>query len=129
LKGKNLILTLTRPPRKKDTKSIIGTVGIRTILLGLSAAGHTSIPTVCIGGINGSNATSVLIESSAAPAKSLDGIAVVSALVAAADPAAAARDLLGKVAAGRIPDVIKTVAATTPLSHNMTNLVRRNGIY
>ncbi|RFU79980.1 thiamine-phosphate diphosphorylase [Trichoderma arundinaceum] len=111
---------------KKDTKSIIGTAGIRTILLGLSAAGHGSVPTVCIGGINGSNATSVLIESSAAPAKSLDGVAVVSALVAAEDTAAAARDLLGKVVAGRIPDVIKTVAATTPLSHNMTNLVVQN---
>ncbi|KAK4079983.1 hypothetical protein Trihar35433_1088 [Trichoderma harzianum] len=111
---------------KKDTKSIIGPAGIRSILLGLSSAGHSSIPTVCIGGINGSNATSVLAESSAAPAKSLDGIAVVSAIVAAADPAAAARDLLGKVVAGRVPDVIKAVAATTPLSHNMTNLVVQN---
>ncbi|UKZ77763.1 hypothetical protein TrVFT333_005489 [Trichoderma virens FT-333] len=110
---------------KKDTKSIIGTAGIRSILLGLSSAGH-SIPTVCIGGINGSNATSVLAESSAAPAKSLDGIAVVSAIVAAEDPAAAARDLLGKVVAGRVPDVIKAVAAATPLSHNMTNLVVQN---
>lgn len=107
---------------KKDTKNIIGTAGIRSILLGLSAAGH-SLPTVCIGGVNGSNAVSVLTESSAAPAKSLDGIAVVSALIAAADPAAAARDLLGKVVAGRVPDVIKAVAAATPLSHNMTNLV------
>ncbi|KAK0765550.1 hypothetical protein N5P37_001485 [Trichoderma harzianum] len=111
---------------KKDTKSIIGPGGIRSILLGLSSAGHSSIPTVCIGGINGSNATSVLAESSAAPAKSLDGIAVVSAIVAAADPAAAARDLLGKVVAGRVPDVIKAVAASTPLSHNMTNLVVQN---
>ncbi|QYS98957.1 4-methyl-5-beta-hydroxyethylthiazole kinase [Trichoderma simmonsii] len=111
---------------KKDTKSIIGPAGIRSILLGLSSAGHSSIPTVCIGGINGSNATSVLAESSAAPAKSLDGIAVVSAIVAAADPAAAARDLLGKVVAGRVPDVIKAVAASTPLSHNMTNLVVQN---
>ncbi|KAM0253886.1 hypothetical protein ACHAQJ_007118 [Trichoderma viride] len=118
--------TVYATPTKKDTKSIIGTAGIRTILLALSGAGHASIPTVCIGGINGSNATSVLIESSAAPAKSLDGIAVVSALVAAADPAAAARDLLGKVVAGRIPDVIRAVAATTPLSHNMTNLVVQN---
>lgn len=108
---------------KKDTKSIIGTAGIRSILQALSSAGHASIPTVCIGGINSSNATAVLVESSAAPAKSLDGIAVVSALVAAEDPAAAARVLLTNVAMGRVPDVVKGVAAGTPLSHNMTNLV------
>lgn len=108
---------------KKDTKSIIGTAGLRAILLGLASAGHAAVPTVCIGGINGANAAAVLAESSAAPAKSLDGIAVVSALVAADDPAAAARDLLAKVVRGRIPDVIRAVAATTPLSHNMTNLV------
>ncbi|KAL7901035.1 Hydroxyethylthiazole kinase family domain-containing protein [Trichoderma sp. SZMC 28014] len=110
---------------KKDTKSIIGTSGIRSILSALSSAGH-SIPTVCIGGINSSNATAVLVESSAAPAKSLDGIAVVSALVAAEDPAKAARVLLTNVAMGRVPDVIRGVAAGTPLSHNMTNLVVQN---
>lgn len=111
---------------KKDTKSIIGTAGIRSILQALSSAGHASIPTVCIGGINSSNATAVLVESSAAPAKSLDGVAVVSALVAAEDPAAAARELLTNVAMGRVPDVVKAVAAGTPLSHNMTNLVVQN---
>ncbi|KAL7927990.1 Hydroxyethylthiazole kinase family domain-containing protein [Trichoderma austrokoningii] len=111
---------------KKDTKSIIGTAGIRSILQALAAAGYASIPTVCIGGINGSNATAVLVESSAAPEKSLDGVAVVSALVAAEDPAAAARTLLANVALGKIPDVIKAVAAKTPLSHNMTNLVVQN---
>lgn len=108
---------------KKDTKSIIGTAGIRSILQALSSTSHASIPTVCIGGINSSNATAVLVESSAAPAKSLDGIAVVSALVAADDPAKAARVLLTNVAMGRVPDVVKGVAAGTPLSHNMTNLV------
>ncbi|KAL7819829.1 Hydroxyethylthiazole kinase family domain-containing protein [Trichoderma gracile] len=111
---------------KKDTKSIIGPSGIRSILHALSSAGHASIPTVCIGGINARNATSVLIESSAAPQKSLDGIAVVSALIAAEDPAAAARDLLAKVVTGRVPDVLRAVAEGTPLSHNMTNLVVQN---
>lgn len=66
----------------------------------------------------------MLLECSAAPAKSLDGIAVVSALVAAEDPAAAARDLLAKVVTGRVPDVLRAVAEGSPLSHNMTNLVR-----
>ncbi|KAL6895943.1 Hydroxyethylthiazole kinase family domain-containing protein [Trichoderma longibrachiatum] len=111
---------------KKDTKSIIGPSGIRAILQALSSSGHASIPTVCIGGINARNATAVLLECSAAPAKSLDGIAVVSALVAAEDPAAAARDLLAKVVTGRVPDVLRAVAEGSPLSHNMTNLVVQN---
>ncbi|KAK1240671.1 hypothetical protein MKX07_006104 [Trichoderma sp. CBMAI-0711] len=120
--------TVYATPTKKDTKSIIGPSGIRSILQALSSssAGHASIPTVCIGGINARNATAVLLESSAAPQKSLDGIAVVSALVAADDPAAAARDLLAKVVTGRVPDVLRAVAETTPLSHNMTNLVVQN---
>ncbi|EGR50682.1 uncharacterized protein TRIREDRAFT_75992 [Trichoderma reesei QM6a] len=118
--------TVYATPTKKDTKSIIGPSGIRSILQALSSAGHASIPTVCIGGINARNATAVLLESSAAPQKSLDGIAVVSALVAADDPAAAARDLLAKVVTGRVPDVLRAVAEATPLSHNMTNLVVQN---
>ncbi|PTB64337.1 TMP-TENI-domain-containing protein [Trichoderma citrinoviride] len=118
--------TVYSTPTKKDTKSIIGPSGIRSILQALSSSGHASIPTVCIGGINASNATAVLLESSASPQKSLDGIAVVSALVAAADPAAAARDLLAKVVTGRVPDVLRAVAEGTPLSHNMTNLVVQN---
>lgn len=87
-------------------------------------AGHGAVPTVCIGGINAGNTAAVLAQSSAAPKKSLDGVAVVSALIAAADPAAAARDLAGKVAVAGIPLAIGAVARTTPLSHNMTNLVR-----
>ena len=116
-------LTLTHS--KKDTKSIIGPHGVRDILAALAAAGHGSVPTVCIGGVNASNAGDVLAASSS-PAKSLDGVAVVSALVAAPDPADAARRLLGQVLRARGPDVVRSVAATTPLSHNMTNLVVQN---
>ncbi|UNI14176.1 thiamine biosynthetic bifunctional enzyme [Purpureocillium takamizusanense] len=121
---------------KKDTKAIIGPHGVRDILAALAAAGHASVPTVCIGGINASNAGDVLLLAAAAttttttsgstPAKSLDGVAVVSALVAAPDPADAARHLLGQVLRARVPDVVRSVAATTPLSHNMTNLVVQN---
>lgn len=88
------------------------------------AAGYGHVRTVCIGGLNASNTAAVLAQS-ASPKKSLDGVAVVSAIVAADDPAAVSRDLLGQVIAARIPDVIKKVAETTPLSHNMTNLVSR----
>lgn len=108
---------------KKDTKSIIGTAGVQDILSALSAAGFGAVPAVCIGGVNNSNAQQVMMECSAAPRKSLDGIAVVSAVIAAVDPAAASRDLLGKVITGRIPDAIRAVSASKPLSHNMTNLV------
>lgn len=92
------------------------------ILAAMVSAGHGHIATVCIGGINASNTASVLSQS-ASPKKSLDGVAVVSAIVAAADPTAVSRDLLGQVVVARIPEVIKKVANTTPLSHNMTNLV------
>lgn len=111
---------------KKDTKSIIGPSGIRTILKAMVEAGHGAVPTVCIGGINNDNAAKVLAQSSAAPTKSLDGVAVVSAIIAAEDPAEAARLLAGHVAVAAIPLVVGAVGRTTPLSHNMTNLVVQN---
>lgn len=111
---------------KKDTKSIIGPSGVRTILKAMVEAGHGAVPTVCIGGINNDNAAKVLAQSSAAPAKSLDGVAVVSAIIAAEDPAEAARCLAGHVAVAAIPLVVGAVGRTTPLSHNMTNLVVQN---
>ncbi|KAK9436077.1 hydroxyethylthiazole kinase [Metarhizium brunneum] len=110
---------------KKDTKSIIGPSGVADILAALDAAGHSSIPAVCIGGVNASNASAVL-AGSASPHKALDGLAVVSAIIAAADPAAASRDLLAKVITAKIPDVVAAVGRKTPLSHNMTNLVVQN---
>jgi len=89
----------------------------------------------------------VLYQSSHAK-KRLDGLAIVSAIMAAKDPKAAASDLLAliqtlppfvtesSVNPGKrtgledmlqnIPGVIKAVAKQTPLSHNMTNLVVQN---
>jgi thiamine-phosphate diphosphorylase / hydroxyethylthiazole kinase len=80
--------------------------------------------------------------------RSLDGIAVVSAIVAAASPEAASRELLGLVKAppafahraptpaqasrtpeevlALVPEVVRRVDAAKPLSHNMTNLVVQN---
>ncbi|KAF5026063.1 hypothetical protein F66182_1855 [Fusarium sp. NRRL 66182] len=110
---------------KKDTKSIIGPSGVREILSALHSTGHGSVPTVCIGGINASN-TAPVLAAAGSPVKALDGVAVVSALIAASDPAAVARDLLGKVIVAKIPEVIRAVAEKTPLSHNMTNLVVQN---
>ena len=84
--------------------------------------------------------------------RSLDGVAVVSAIMGAADPKAASRELLqlvrtppafarhapplpalGQATAtaaerlvGRVPDLVRAVDAAHPLSHNMTNLVVQN---
>ncbi|CAM1505358.1 Fc.00g109950.m01.CDS01 [Cosmosporella sp. VM-42] len=110
---------------KKDTKSIIGTSGVREILSYLAASGHSSIPTVCIGGVNATNISPVIAQCRA-PSKPLDGVAIVSAIMAAEDPAAAARELQAKVVVAMIPQVVKSVADTTPLTHNMTNLVVQN---
>jgi thiamine-phosphate diphosphorylase/hydroxyethylthiazole kinase len=132
-------------PRKTNTKEIIGTAGVREILGRIADAGY-STRTVCIGGINGSNLQRIVFQCGAAK-KKLDGVAIVSAIMAAKDPEAAARNLLGLVKsppaftadlrgegsdivdavsmAALAPSVVQRVHATTPLSHNMTNLVRR----
>ena len=102
------------------------------------------MPAVCIGGINASTIPQVIFHGSR-PRNPLDGVAVVSAIMAAEDPEAASRQLLGLVreVASRngllrtrlckeellrlVPDAIKAVHEQKPLSHNMTNLVRWSG--
>lgn len=131
---------------KTNTKNVIGPEGLRQTLSTLAERGHGGVPAVCIGGINASNIPQVLFRGSPR-AKPLDGVAVVSAIMAAADPEAEARRLLGLVrdassrngqprtgaAAARtkeellslVPGAIKAVHQQKPLSHNMTNLVWR----
>jgi thiamine-phosphate diphosphorylase / hydroxyethylthiazole kinase len=120
-------------------------------LLGYLRTSNFNVKTVCIGGINASNAARVLWQSASEDRK-LDGIAVVSAIVAAQDPAAASQDLLTLVRApnppfaqhagvttealaGRsveelvwnaVPEAVRRVHERRPLSHNMTNLVVQN---
>ena len=67
-------------PTKQDTAPALGLEGLRAIRAG------TRRPLVAIGGIQVANAASVI-------AAGADGLAVVSALCAAADPAAVARAL------------------------------------
>lgn len=110
---------------KRDTKSVIGTAGVASILAALDAAGHGRVPTVCIGGVGVADARRVM-QLSASPAKSLDGVAVVSALIAAPRPAEAASVLAGQVATAKVAEVVRAVADVSPLSHNMTNLVVQN---
>ncbi|CZS93369.1 probable hydroxyethylthiazole kinase [Rhynchosporium agropyri] len=131
---------------KTNTKDIIGTAGTREILNAISEIGK-DVRTVSIGGINGSTVQRVLYQSSA-PSKELDGVAVVSAIIAARDPKAAAASLLELIKTpppfvaaslantskatsassliAQIPAIIRQVSQKTPLSHNMTNLVVQN---
>lgn len=130
---------------KKNVKGVIGPEGTRHILLTLRDKGHGHVPSVCIGGINASNIPQVMFRGSP-PENPLDGVAVVSAIVAAQDPEAASRQLLslvrGSVALRQrtrpdvpqaattkeailrlVPGAIRAVHEQKPLSHNMTNLV------
>jgi thiamine-phosphate diphosphorylase/hydroxyethylthiazole kinase len=102
---------------------------------------------VCIGGLNASTTQRVLFQSSH-PKKKMDGVAIVSAIIAAEDPKKAAAELLQLVKTSppfvtapldnsqkkadvqglieQVPAIITAVGKRTPLSHNMTNLVVQN---
>ncbi|CAG8950468.1 hypothetical protein HYFRA_00006964 [Hymenoscyphus fraxineus] len=133
---------------KTNTKDIIGTAGIKEILRSIR---EWPVRTVCIGGINSSNIQRVLYQSayhSTPFHKNLDGVALVSAIMAAEDPKKASQDLLqliqtppafaaSSVAShqrvvkvfdliAQVPSVLMQVAEQKPLSHNMTNLVVQN---
>lgn len=73
-------------PTKTDTAIPFGLTGLR------AARARTPLPLVAIGGIGRHNAAEVL-------AAGADGLAVVSAILGAADPRAAAAELAGFVAA------------------------------
>ncbi|KAL8957101.1 MAG: hypothetical protein Q9183_006148, partial [Haloplaca sp. 2 TL-2023] len=135
--------TVYATPTKQDTKSIIGTTGVRDILNGMSSVGK-GIPTVAVGGINTQNIQLVKFKSEASTRR-LDGVAVVSAIIAAPSPKIAAQELrsLGSKPPscvgsqsrpqrglndllGRVNAVIREIGAKKPLCHNMTNLVVQN---
>lgn len=103
------------------------------------------IGTVGIGGINLSNAQRVLYQSHAGK-KGLDGVAIVSAIMAADDPEAAAsqfkkrieaqapfatiprapREAEGAALLGEVPGIVREVVNAHPLTHNMINYVVAN---
>ena len=135
--------TVYATPTKEDTKSIIGTAGVQQILSSLASSGH-DVKTVCIGGIKASNAQRVLYQTTS-PRKKLDGLAIVSAIMASDDPKQAASELreltsqqprfatavskqaLSRdITVGKAPEIIKRMASKKPLCHNMTNLVVQN---
>lgn len=102
------------------------------------------VSTVAIGGINASNVQRVMYQSKST-FKGLDGIAVVSAIIAAEDPKQAAADLRRLIGSPpafangivgsradvdtllkEVPEIVRDVGIRTPLCHNMTNLVVQN---
>ncbi|CAK7238732.1 MAG: thiamine biosynthetic bifunctional enzyme [Sporothrix thermara] len=162
--------TVFATPTKTNTKHVVGTPGIQRMLQAVVEAGFAHVPTVCIGGIHTSNARRVIFQSGYRPAaaaaaaeaaaadgaetggKELDGVAVVSAIMGAADPGAAAAALAEQVRLGKtqgptdfycapppstprsstqpspacVQRILQALHETTPLSHNMTNLVVQN---
>ena len=135
--------TVYATPTKENTKSIMGTAGVKNILQRLSTMNQV-IPTVAIGGLNVSNVQRVMYQSRS-PSKSLDGVAIVSAIMAARDPKTAAADLRKLIQSvpttmspkakdnqkvetllSQILGIVKEVGAKSPLCHNMTNLVVQN---
>ena len=136
-----IILTTTR---KTNTKHIIGTTGTQAILDAISDSGR-SVGTVAIGGINLPNVQRVLYQSKT-PRKGLDGVAIVSAIMAAHDPRAAAAEFAKRIHAPapfatvpkapraneaaalleEVPQIVQKVVKAHPLVHSMINYVVAN---
>ena len=128
---------------KQNTKSIIGPEGVKRILDAYLGVNLNPIFTVAIGGINASNVQDILLKSRTFT-KALDGVAVVSDIMAAESPTAAASDLKHQLHRAHmnpstsfsqhdipnlltlIPRLVSCIASASPLNHNMTNLVVQN---
>jgi thiamine-phosphate diphosphorylase/hydroxyethylthiazole kinase len=111
----------------------------------LSAISDSSVGTVSIGGINHSNVQRVLYQSKS-PAKGLDGVAIVSAIIGAEDPKASAekfsnlikntplfalspqpsRENEVEALLQDVPAIVRKMTEAHPLVHNMINFVVAN---
>ncbi|KAL1977443.1 hypothetical protein VTN31DRAFT_302 [Thermomyces dupontii] len=137
--------TLFATPTKTNTKNIIGSLGCREILEAIGDK-EGAPGAVAIGGINLSTVRRVMIQSQAT-CKALDGVAVVSAIMSAEDPKAAAEALSKRIEESRqplpprlpdpsvnqadylssqVPKVVQTMVSAHPLVHNMINYVVAN---
>ncbi|KIW25203.1 hydroxyethylthiazole kinase [Cladophialophora immunda] len=135
-------------PTKTDTKHIIGTRGLQQILAACDTGTAKTIPCVAIGSINASNVQRVLHQS-ASDSNRLNGIAVVSAIMASLEPHRSARTLLDliksapekfytavppqippttdlKLLISHTPNIIRAHVASGVICHNMTNTVVQN---
>ncbi|KAJ5988643.1 hypothetical protein N7481_003853 [Penicillium waksmanii] len=129
--------TMFTTPTKTNTRYVLGTAGTQAILDAIST---TSVNTVAIGGINHSNVQRVIYQSES-PKKALDGVAIVSAIMAADDPRAAAEELAKLIKnppcictgssqtealLQEVPAVVRKMVEVHPLVHNMINFVVAN---
>ncbi|CAO3701066.1 unnamed protein product [Rhizopus stolonifer] len=134
---------------KKLTKQPLGVEGVQRILTSMTSLKDKMIPSVAIGGINASNASGLLEGSKTRPyflgAKkirscSLDGLAIVSAIMAAEDAKKASAELSMMVQGfyrstrsidyntkngilRHAVDIIKSVKISNPMVHHITNHV------
>ncbi|KAI0462372.1 hypothetical protein LJB42_003863 [Komagataella kurtzmanii] len=128
--------------KTKDHKKIpFGTLGIREILTVLLNEGGADIKTCAIGGVNQTNVQKVLYQGSI-PGKKLDGVAIVSCIMAQEDAAEATRVLVEKFHShapwlsddhradndffNNVTEKAKKVADTNPMIHHITNAVVKN---
>ncbi|KAK9377480.1 Hydroxyethylthiazole kinase family-domain-containing protein [Lipomyces chichibuensis] len=129
--------TATKTPKKPP----IGINGARKVLSYLSSVSRY-VSTVAIGSLNLKTVRNV-VHLSAVPGRRLDGIAVVSAIIAAKDPTAVSKELLSLVrdppywmsvipnrdvssVLAEVPTVISKVRTETPFVHNIINRVATN---
>ncbi|DAA78772.1 TPA_exp: Uncharacterized protein A8136_2557 [Trichophyton benhamiae CBS 112371] len=136
--------TVYATPTKTNTKSIIGTAGVKRILSCVASL-NPRVGTVAIGGINLDNVQRIIYQSQDTK-KGLEGVAIVSAIMAAENPRATAALFLDKVSKnpafatipispreneeelllGKVDGLVRKVATAHPLCHNMINYVVAN---
>lgn len=128
------------PTNTKDVKNVCGPIGIRRLLEVLRDQKNDKrhVQSVAIGGINSTNATKVVYQCSV-PGCHIDGVAVVSCIMAAPDAAEATRNLKAQLEA-TVPWIKGVQAESTaqsekpwdqvrkakPLVHHITNNVVKN---
>lgn len=119
------------PTNTKNVKNVCGPIGIRKMLKVLSKYKQQGkhIKSVAIGGINRTNATKVMFQCQV-PGYLVDGVAVVSDIMASEHSAAATSELLKAIkspnpwiweASGSLSS-----AKSKPLVHHITNNVVKN---
>ncbi|KAK4509034.1 DNA helicase [Mucor velutinosus] len=121
---------------KKNIKEPLGVEGVQRILKSMEA---NPVPTVAIGGIGAKNACE-LLEGSDTGKIHIDGLAIVSAIMAAEDPKVACEELLRLVRSSlskvgvkvnnTVKDAVqfavqaaKNIKEKTPMVHHITNYV------
>lgn len=127
------------PTNTKDVKNVCGPIGIRKSLKVLRDHSNKKVKCVAIGGINSTNARKVMFQC-AIPGRRIDGVAVVSCIMAAPDAAAATKHLnnelqspvpwMDNVATSSVKaeaqSAWKQFSQTKPLVHHITNNVVKN---